>query len=142
MCFVFSAMQSSSTVRIIHFILYSNQRTLTVAGIFAILLLIMSFEEISKKITPILKACGAEYAAVFGSAARGEAKPDSDVDILVRFQNDISLLDHIGVAYELGDTIGQKVDLITEQSLNKHVAENVKKDLKVIYGQGQRPDLL
>ncbi len=102
----------------------------------------MSFEEIRKKITPILKARGAEYAAIFGSAARGDLKPDSDVDVLVRFQNDISLLDHIGISYELGDTIGQKVDLITENSLNKHVAQNVKKDLKVLYGQGQRQDLL
>ncbi|MDP3994024.1 MAG: nucleotidyltransferase family protein [bacterium] len=102
----------------------------------------MSFEEIRKKITPILKNRGAEYAAVFGSAARGEAKPGSDVDVLVRFGGDISLLDHIGIAYELGDTIGRNVDLITEQSLSKHVAPNVKKDLKVLYGTGQRQDLL
>ena len=102
----------------------------------------MSFKEISNKITPILKNRGVEYAALFGSAARGEATRDSDVDVLVRFGDDISLLDHIGIAYELGDTIGQKVDLITEESLNKHVAPNVKKDLKVLYGKGQRSDLL
>ena len=102
----------------------------------------MSFEEIRNKITPILKSRGAEYAAIFGSAARGDLKPDSDVDVLVRFRDDISLLDHIGIAYELGDTVGQKVDLITEDSLNKHVAENIRKDLKVLYGKGQRQDLL
>lgn len=102
----------------------------------------MSFEEICNKISTILKARGAEYVAIFGSAAREEAKPNSDVDVLARFRNDISLLDHIGIAYELGDAIGQKVDLITERSLNKHVAHNVKKDLRVLYGQGQRQDLL
>jgi hypothetical protein len=80
--------------------------------------------------------------AVFGSVARGEAKPNSDVDVLVRFSKDISLLDHIGIAYELEDAIGQKVDLITERSLKKYVVPNVKKDLRVFYGQGQRQDLL
>ena len=102
----------------------------------------MDFKDIHNKITPILKTRGAEYAAIFGSTARGKTKPGSDVDVLVRFRDDISLLDHIGIAYELEDAIGRKVDLITEQSLNRQVAPNVKKDLKVLYGQGQRSDLL
>ena len=38
------------------------------------------------KITPILEKNGAEYAGVFGSYARGQARPDSDVDIRVRFE--------------------------------------------------------
>jgi len=98
-------------------------------------------QQISSIITPILKNHGAEYVAVFGSAARGETTKDSDIDILVRFSHDISLLDHIGFAQELEDILGQKVDLITERSLSKHVIPNVKKDLKVLYGQGQRPGL-
>ena len=101
----------------------------------------MTFEEIQKKISPLLRAHGAEYAAIFGSAARGEERLDSDLDVLARFKNDISLLDHIGIAYELEDALGKKVDLITERSLSKHVASNVKKDLKVLYGHGSRPDL-
>lgn len=101
----------------------------------------MGLEEIRKKIMPILKARGAEYVAVFGSAARGETKRSSDIDILVRFKKDISLLDHIGIAYELSDKIGRKVDLITEDSLSKHIVLNVKKDLRVLYGKGRRSDL-
>jgi|SRR3989344_710760 len=102
----------------------------------------MSTEEIREKIGYILKNHGAEYVAVFGSVARGEARPDSDVDILVRFNRDISLLEHIGMAQELEDTLQQKVDLITERSLSEHAAPNVKKDLEILYGQVQRPDLL
>lgn len=102
----------------------------------------MTIQEIRSKITPILQAFGAEYVAVFGSAARGETTKDSDIDILVRFNRDISLLDHIGFAQELEDILGQKVDLITERSLSEYVIPNVKKDLKVLYGQGQRPGLL
>lgn len=101
----------------------------------------MSTEEIRNKITTILKNHGAEYVAIFGSVARGEFHPGSDVDVLVRFGRDISLLDHIGIAYELEDAIGQKVDLITERSLSEHVVPNVKKDLQVLYGRVQRPDL-
>lgn len=105
----------------------------------------MAIEELVKSITPILKSNGVEYAAIFGSAARGEEKPDSDVDLLVRFSPEVkkklSLLGHIGIAQKLGDAIGKNVDLITEKSLSPYVAENVKKDLKVIYGQGQRQDL-
>jgi hypothetical protein len=102
----------------------------------------MSIEEIRDKIGDILKNHGAEYVAVFGSVARGEARADSDIDILVRFNKDISLLEHIGMAQELEDTLKQKVDLITERSLSDYVAPNVKKDLKVLYGQVQRSDLL
>lgn len=102
----------------------------------------MSLEEIRNKIEPILKSHGAEYVAVFGSMARGEARPDSDIDILVRFNKDISLLYHIGMAQELEDILKQKVDLITERSLSEYVAPNVKKDLKVFYGQVHRQDLL
>ena len=98
-------------------------------------------QQISSIITPILQANHVEYAALFGSAARGEATKDSDIDVLVRFSRDISLLDHIGVAQELEDILGRKVDLITESSLSEFVIPNVKKDLKVLYGQGQRSGL-
>lgn len=103
----------------------------------------MTIEDIKIKATPVLLANKIEYAAVFGSVARNEARPDSDVDILVRFskERDISLLDHIGVAQDLEDVLHTKVDLITEKSLKEHVAPNVKKDLIVLYGNGQRQDL-
>lgn len=79
--------------------------------------------------------------AVFGSVARGQNRPGSDVDILVRFNRDISLLDHIGIAQELEDALEQKVDLITEASLSPDVSPYVGKDLKVLYGRGARSDL-
>lgn len=104
-------------------------------------MLAMTIEELQTKVAPILRESGVEYAAVFGSTARGLARPDSDIDILVRFDRDVSLLDHIGLAQTLEDLLRQKVDLITEQSLSKYAAPNVKKDLKVLYGNGRRQDL-
>ncbi len=102
----------------------------------------MEIKEVSNTIRPLLKNHGAEYVAIFGSLARGEASADSDIDILVRFHHDISLLDHIGVAQELEDRLGRRVDLITENSLSRYIAPSIKKDLKVVYGHVQRPDLL
>lgn len=101
----------------------------------------MSTTELKAKIIPVLRQNGVEYAAIFGSTARGEATADSDVDILVRFDRDISLIEHIGVAQDLEDILNRKVDLITENSLSEHVAPNVKKDLTILYGKGQRRDL-
>lgn len=101
----------------------------------------MTIEELQAKVAPVLRASGVEYAAVFGSTARGLMRPESDIDILVRFNRDVSLLEHIGVAQNLEDLLQQKVDLITERSLSRYAAPNVKRDLKVLYGNGQRQDL-
>ncbi len=106
----------------------------------------MELDQLKAKIVPVLEANGVEYAAVFGSAARGEDRPDSDVDLLVRFKPEVyrnfSLLDHIRFANNLGDLLGKKVDLITEHTLKEFVVPNVKKDLIVLYGKGQRSGLL
>ena len=50
-----------------------------------------SIQEIKEKITPILQQYGITKAAIFGSLAKGEVKPDSDVDILVEIKSDMSL---------------------------------------------------
>ncbi len=60
--------------------------------------------------------------SLFGSAACGELKPDSDIDVLVDFQPDarVSLFDLIEMEYELSDLFnGRKVDLITRKGLER-----------------------
>ena len=51
----------------------------------------MMIEEIKERIIPILGRSGIKKAAIFGSLAKGEVKPDSDVDILVEIKSDMSL---------------------------------------------------
>ncbi len=68
-------------------------------------------EEIKKKILPILKKYGVKKAGVFGSIVRGEAKEDSDIDILVEIESKISLLDFVGLKLELEEALRRKVDL-------------------------------
>ena len=99
--------------------------------------MINDLKYIEKRIIPILKRNDVEFAAIFGSRARGEARSDSDLDIIIRY-NEFkrkSLFDLIGLEQELGDTLGIKVDLGTEGSLHPLVKPNVEKDLKVLYGQ-------
>ena len=101
----------------------------------------MTLDKIREKIVPVLKANNVEYAAVFGSVARGEEKEGSDVDILIRYSTSPGLFKHIGLAQNLEDALQTKVDLVTEGSLKKALVSNVKKDLRVLYGQTQRSGL-
>ncbi len=83
-------------------------------------------------ITQILRARGAIEASLFGSVARGNGRPDSDVDLLVKFDRNrkTSLFDLVSIQNELEEKIGRKVDLVTK--LNKYVEPFVRVDLKKI----------
>lgn len=90
----------------------------------------MNIEEIKKKILPILKKYGIKKSGVFGSIVRGEAREDSDIDILVEIEGRMSLLDFAGLKLELEEALGRKVDLgeysvikpiIKEQILSEEV---------------------
>ncbi len=65
---------------------------------------------------------------VFGSYARGENRPQSDLDILVDFGVQISLLDLVGIEQNLSESLGIKVDLVTEGALSKYIRPYVEKD--------------
>ena len=93
----------------------------------------MTIEEIRKKTTPILEQHGVTYAADFGSLARGEERPQSDVDILVRFGRPTGMVEFMRIISNLEKVLKKKVDLVTEQSLNKHIRPYVLPDLKTIY---------
>ncbi|MBY0512993.1 MAG: nucleotidyltransferase family protein [Gemmataceae bacterium] len=62
----------------------------------------------------IARAYGAHDVRIFGSVARGKARPDSDVDVLVRFEPGRSLLDQAGLQLDLTDLLGCAVDVISE----------------------------
>jgi len=85
-----------------------------------------------EKIVEICERSGIEFCALFGSFARGEADKDSDIDLLVRFSKPIGWAFY-GIADELENALGRKVDLATEDMIGKRIRESVFRDLKVIY---------
>lgn len=70
-------------------------------------------------------AHGARDVRVFGSLARGEAGPKSDLDLLVRMEDGRSLLDLIGLWQDLQEMLGRKVDVISEGGLNPHLRDRI-----------------
>ena len=68
---------------------------------------------------------GASNLRIFGSVARGEARPDSDIDILVNLESGRSLLDHAALILELEALLGCKVDVATEKGLRDRKCDRV-----------------
>ena len=71
---------------------------------------------------------GVRRLAVFGSIARGTAKPDSDVDILVGFDQPPTPSAFFGVQFYIEDLLGQPVDLVTETALRSELRPYVERD--------------
>lgn len=93
----------------------------------------MTIEEIKEKTAPVFRRHGVSYAALFGSAARGEDRPGSDVDIMVRLGRPTGMVAYIQLIENLEESLSKKVDLVTEQSLNPRLQPYVERDLTVIY---------
>jgi uncharacterized protein len=69
---------------------------------------------------------------VFGSYARNEQRPGSDLDLLVKFAKPVNLLDLIGLEIELSELLGIKVDLVTDPSVLPALRPYIEKDLQRI----------
>ncbi|MBU0667512.1 nucleotidyltransferase family protein [Patescibacteria group bacterium] len=89
--------------------------------------------DLKKIVVPFAKNHNVNYIAVFGSFARGKAKKQSDIDLLVSFSKPISLLDLISMELKLGEKMKKKVDLVTKKALHPKIAKYIKKDLKILY---------
>lgn len=70
---------------------------------------------------------------LFGSASRGEDRPDSDIDFLVEFDGDKSLFDLIGLELDLEEFLGRDVDLLTEPALSPYLRDRILASASVIY---------
>ena len=68
---------------------------------------------------------GAQNVRLFGSVARGDAGPDSDIDLLVDFEPGRGLFDLGGLLSELEALLGRPVDVVTERSLSRYFRREV-----------------
>ena len=88
----------------------------------------VTLSDIQKKRADILRIAakyGADHVRVFGSVVRGEQGPGSDLDILVRFSEKASLIDHVALMQDLEDMLGVKVDVVEEDVLHPLIRDSV-----------------
>jgi hypothetical protein len=90
------------------------------------------------KIASFCRRNGIRRLWLFGSALRGDFRPDSDVDFLVDFQPNAraGLLDMAAMEIELGQLLGHKVDLRTPAEISRHFRKNVMESAELQYDAG------
>lgn len=80
---------------------------------------------------------GVRRLALFGSTARGENTPESDIDVLVTFEQPrrkpLSLLTWVCLEEELAQVLGRKVELVSETALSKYIRPYVEREKVVLY---------
>jgi len=69
---------------------------------------------------------------LFGSYARGEERPESDIDLLVDFDEPIGLFRYIELEDYLSDLLGLKVDLVTRNALKPRIGKNILQEVVMI----------
>ena len=77
------------------------------------------------EILSLARKYGALNVRIFGSVARGEARPDSDIDFLVDLEPGRSLFDLGGLLYELRSLLEVEVDVVTEKGLRRRIRESI-----------------
>ena len=83
----------------------------------------------------LCRKCRVRELSVFGSAARGDMRPDSDIDLLVEFLPDskIDLVDYAALMLDLSQLIGTKVDLVSKKGLKPLIRASVLKEARLLY---------
>ena len=73
-----------------------------------------------------IRALGVERLALFGSVLRGEARPDSDVDLLVQFSPGAKTFDHFLALFDLlEERLGRRVELVTTEALSPFIGPRI-----------------
>jgi len=86
-------------------------------------------EHLRSQVEDVMRRRGVTRAGVFGSVARGDATPESDVDFLVEFEKGRTLLDLSGLRLDLRDTLGRDVDVATPNSLHPEMRDQILSEL-------------
>ena len=85
-------------------------------------------EILRQQIPMLTERYNVETLEVFGSYVRSEQKKDSDLDVLVTFKEDPSLLTFIAIENYLSDLLGVKVDLVMKDSLKPKIGGQILRE--------------
>jgi predicted nucleotidyltransferase len=88
-----------------------------------------------RRLTPRLRAHGISSLAIFGSRARGDHRPDSDLDVLVDVAPGIkfSLLDLVGISHLISDELGIPANMFMRRSLEPQMRLSIEPDLVEVF---------
>ena len=89
----------------------------------------------SASIAEVCRRYSVKELSLFGSAVRGEMRPESDIDIMVEFEPGVrvGLIKFESLVDELAALAGRRVDLVTKRGLKPWVRPEVLRDARVIY---------
>ena len=88
----------------------------------------MNRDDVIRRLQPHLdelRARGVRSLELFGSVARGQERPESDVDLLVQFDPVPGLLEYLSIKHRLEDLLGRPVDLVMASGLKAALRERV-----------------
>jgi uncharacterized protein len=88
-----------------------------------------------KRLAPRLRAEGVNGLAIFGSRARGDHRPDSDLDVLIDVEKGrkFSLLDLIGVSHLIQDDLGIETNIVMARSLEDRFRNEIEADVRPVF---------
>ena len=93
----------------------------------------MTFDDVRRLLEPqrdALRADGVTALYVFGSMARGDATPTSDVDVMIDYEpaSGFNLIDLSGLHLKLSELLGVNVDVVTRDSVHRRIKDRVLKE--------------
>jgi len=87
----------------------------------------------NRQLTAFCKKNDISYVGIFGSFSRGEERSNSDIDILIDFNQKKSLMEIGGIQYDLQEKLGRSVDLVSMGNIKPDIKKYILKDLRVLY---------
>lgn len=88
--------------------------------------------QIKQLVVPILRRYGVTKAALFGSIVKSQIQSDTNIDMLVQIDEDISLLDFVGLKIELEEALNRNVDLGEYDTIKPLIRDMILKKQQVI----------
>ena len=105
---------------------------------------VYTIEEIKEMISKVFEKYGIEKAYIFGSYARGGAKQDSDIDIMIKKGNLKTLLQLSALAYELEQILKKQIDIVIEETYTDDIqydSETIKLAKNIFYDEVKKERL-
>ena len=87
----------------------------------------------SNALARLCREHGVRRLRIFGSAARGEERPESDIDLIVEFGKPTGFVELVRLERLLSELFGRSVDLVTEPGLDPHIRDSVLSSASVLF---------